>query len=408
MPKPNEKKAVNPRFDAMKSIVKSHLDGVTPDSGGISLRQEMEAQGMEMADPDAELAPETKDSDFTDDLAGQNKDTTINIEDKTFIADVEDIKTEDAPEPEAIEEDPERAKLNDTAAATLEKEAKAEPVAEVDGMPVYEKDGKYYTKIIVNGVEEELDFDTVKASAQKDRASFERFQAAAAKEQELVAREAKLRAAETQQAVKSIAPEQSSMTAAEIDDTVDKVYDSLAYADEETVRAELAKIVSGQAQPQSAAGREEVSTQNEPVDVQAEVEAALERKAVADWESSRQAAVAQWEIDYADINDDEALRTFANEESARIATANPQQPIIETLKQAGEKAREWRDFQAGKAPVVDTSAGIDIESRTEKKRSAAAPVRANSAAASRKVEEDRPKTRSEVVADIRKGRGQAA
>ena len=82
MPKPNEQKAENPRFDAMKAIVAKRLDDVIPESGGVSLRQEMEAQGMEMADPNAELTPDTKDSDLNDELVGQGKDVTVNIKTK--------------------------------------------------------------------------------------------------------------------------------------------------------------------------------------------------------------------------------------------------------------------------------------------------------------------------------------
>ena len=403
MPKPNQSKAENPRFEAMKAIHAKRLDDISTDDGR-SLRQAMEDQGVEMADPDAPIVEDTKDSDTHDELAGQNKNITIDIESDVITPEEDGVKAE---EPKAVPEPEAKAEPKVTP------ETDPEPVT-VDGIPVYEKDGKYYTKIMVNGVEEEMDFNTLKASAQKDRASFDRFQAAAAKEHELAAREDALNRAAAAAAVHQNIPAQPqpaapAPTAQDTSDTVDELYDSLAYADEDTVKAKLAEIVSGQAQPQSAAGREEVSTQNEPVDIQAEVEAAIDRKAMQDWEIQREAAVSQWNIDFEDIANDPELRGFANMESAKIAEANPTQALDITLRQAGEKTRAWRDFQqqgtvAGGANITDDTA----QTRTARKQSAPAPVRANSAVASRTVADDKPPTRSEVVAGIRAGRGQAA
>ena len=402
MPKASAEKAINPRYEAMKSIVQNRLNDVGNETGE-SLKDIMEAQGVEMIDPDTPIAPDVKDSDSHVD---QNKKIAVDIDSKSFIPDVEDIKTEIAPPAEDISLEPDAEKGEKL---KIEPEPVPEPVpepaAEVAGTPVYEKDGEYFTKIRVNGVEEEIAFNTLKASAQKDRASFEKFQAAAAKEQELAAREEKLNAAQARQAVQDT-PTQPILAEKDIDDTVNKLYDSLAYEDEDTVKATLAEIVSGSAQPQSAEGREEVSTQSGPVDIQAEVNAAIERNAMQEWEAGRQAAVSQWEIDFEDISSDPALRTFANEQSARIAAENPNQPLQDTLTQAGEKAREWRDFQAGKAPTLEPTAAIDTDARKALKRTAAAPVRANGTAAARKVEDNTPPSRSDIVAQIREGRGQ--
>jgi len=401
MPKLTAAKAVNPRYDAIKAIVQNRLNDNESDEG-TSLRDVMEAQGVEMVDLDTPIEPEIKDSDSH---FNQNREVSVDIKADTFTPDEnDDIKIEGAPEPEdiSLEKD-----VSEVLEVKPDETLSEEPPKKTEETPVYEKDGKYYTKIKVDGVEEEIEFTKLVASAQKDRASFERFQEAARKEQELAVREDKFSAAQTEKIAQDILP-QPVMSETVINDTVNALYDSLAYESEDTVKAELAKIVSGQAQPQSAKGREEVSTQSEPVDIEAQIEAALERKAVQEWESARQAAVAQWEIDYEDISSDPELRAFANERSVSIALANPQQPIQETLKQAGDKARKWRDFEAGKTPTSDLATDINTDERIAKKRAAAAPVRANSAAATREVENDKPLSRSDVVAQIREGRGQSA
>lgn len=408
MPKTDQPKAQNPRYDAMKTLVNNRLNDTGTESGR-SLREEMEDQGVEMVNLDAPIEADIKDSDSHSD---QNKDVAVDITSDKFEPEDEGLKVDGVAEvePIAVEdlEAEEDAKLVAAAAEATASES-------LDDSPVYQRDGKYYTKITVNGAEEEILFDTLTASAQKDKASFAKFQAAAAKEQDVAEREKRLRDAQAKQALdvrtQPAAAKEIGDTV-DVDAEVDKLYDSLAYKDEETVKAELAEIVSRGASPQDAAGRDNVSTQSGQLlsdeDVEAKVNAAFERKATRDWEAGRQAAVDQWEIDYSDIAQDDELRGFANTESARIAKAFPQQAIQTTLAQAGDRARLWRDFQTGDKPTEKTPAEeIDTQSRLDKKRAAATPVQANGAAATRTVTEDKPQTRTDIVKEIRAGRGQA-
>lgn len=406
------RKQKNPRDEAMASVVANRMQDKTED--GRTFEEVMDEQGMDFADPEAELEPELKDSDSGQAGLGK-KEVEIDIEDDTITPEGSEISDESIDEQDhgTVEAEAE----DETLDVDQDEETDGEETHEVG--PLYERDGKYYAKVKIDGEEKEISYDQLKASAQKDQASFERFQQAAAMQQaneerarQLDEREAELKAQSAQRAA-APAPvvEQPGATKEDIDPkaVAEELYDALAFEDEETVRKKIAKFVSGQAKTRNATGRgEESSTQREgTADVQAAVRAELERMRQNEWQTARKAAVAQWEIDYEDVANDEQLRNIANIRATQIAKAHPEQPLEVTLQQAGEFARQFGDTQTagGQQPTVDEDSG---ETRKQRKQKIPAPVRTNSKAASRKGTEEKPLTRSQVVAQIRAGRGQEA
>lgn len=396
-----KEKPVNPRYEAMKSIVQNRLNENT--ESGESLREVLEAQGVEMADPDAEIIADTKDSDTH---VHVNQEHTVDIEGDSFTPDESAAAAEEETPPDTDQKASEPA--GEKAPDKPEVKAKEQEKEQAPDEPVYRKeDGKYYTKIKVNGEEQEVDLDSLRVSAQKDNASRQRFEAAAQKEQEIRKREADLAAKEALAITQNppTAAEPKAAPAKDVGATVNELYDALAYEDEETVKAKLAEAL-GTAPTHGAPeqGRGESTTQ-QPTDIQAEIRAEYERIEQEKWEASRKAAVAQWEIEYEDIAADPRLRQIANMRTAELVEDNPEMFLDDVLQQAGDFARQWHKLQQ---PPAEATPDPDLtKERKDRKRSAPAPVRTNSSAASRKVENDDPPTRSEIVAGIRAARGQA-
>jgi hypothetical protein len=381
----------NPRNAALKAIVSSRLQDISTNDGK-TLLESREEQGVEIADPDAPLVDDIKDSDTGDGLVSST-DHQVDMEDDEF-------KTNEKQNAEDASEEPE-------VAATEEPEELEEPEEiETEELEFYQRDGKTFTKIKVNGEEEEIEAHTLKGSYQKDRASFDRFQAAARKEQELEARERALDAERARIAAQPAPQPVQEPTQPEatvnLDTQVEELYDALSYEDEDTVKAKMAKMLSGQVPTNRTEGRETPSTQREqPVNIQAEINAALNERAMQDWEVSKEAALAEWEIEYSDIAENEELRNIADVQSGRIASRHPTQAIELTLQQAGDFARTFVDTK-GQPEVT-----VDPDTKKARKQNAPAPLRTNSKVSARTVDNDKPPTRSETVAQMRAARGQA-
>ena len=398
MSKTARKEAQNPRAEAMAAVVSNRLDTSEAGKDGQTLRESMIEQGVDFADT-SKIPPEVLDSDTQ---AGP-KDVEVDIESDSFAPEDGDPEAAAAPEetPEEIpEETPEQTP---EAAAAEEEEEEAEEAEEVNE--------ELFT-LKVNGEERQLTREQMIKEAQKGAASTERFRAASERdiandrrEKDLAKREAALQ--NSPPSAPAPAPRAHEPTQEEIDN----LYDAMAYEDEDTVKAKLAEVMSGRAPTQGAEGRSEPASTHEEqhgdIDLDAKIQAELDRRQAEDWEVYRQATVAQWEVENEDVAFDPELRSIAHVQSGRIAQQHPEQPLEVTLQQAADFARNF----AAKAPEPNESSidpALD-QSRTERKRNTPAPVRTNGASVPRKAQqEEKPLTRSEVVARMRQTRGQAA
>lgn len=386
---PEKQPITNPHDDAMKAIVSRHLDVVDGESGK-SRREIMDEQGVT-------IASETLESD---DLEQESLIVDGEIE---VDIDSDDFNPQTTTQEEQDEEDVTVFDGDAEAQAAADEEAElAELTGEEPEAPFYEKDGQYYTKIKVDGEERELTFEELRASAQKDRASYKRFEDATRKLQEVEAREAALEKERVKMATQQPAePKRPAVAVEDVEATVEELYDAYSFDSEEDVKEKLRKLLSGGAHLNAdESGRGDTST---PVDLDAvrnEVRATIEEDRAKELETQRLAAVAQWEIDYSDVAESEELRNIANIKSAQLYSDDPSRHPADILDEAGKFARRWKAAQ-GEIPTGD------VEERQARKKSIPAPVRSSGRAAQRQKVPEARQTRADVVAEMARQRGQA-
>ena len=390
----SKKQPENPRTEALKAVVQSRLDAKSEDPGALSLREQMAEQNLEFADPDTIL----DDGDGEELDAGKagltKQEIEVDINSDSFHP-AEEVKAKPADIVAEVDDD-----------ITTDDEDLEDTVAPEEDLEFYARDGKIYTKVKINGEEEEVEAHTLKASFQKDRASFARFEKAAEQEQEneqrasdLEAREIKLQADLARQIA---APEAVPVVGESVDTEkiVEELFDSMSYDDEDTVKEKISKFVSGQVKTHPAAGRDETVSTQRPPDVQAIVNAELDKRSAKKREATRKAALAQWEIDYDDVAGDSELRAIANTRSGQLIKKNPNMGLSEVMQKSGDFARKFAE-----PDTVDVDLG---DTRAARKESIPAPVRTNSKTAKLDSDKQRVVTRSDTIAKIRQGRGQEA
>ena len=88
----------------------------------------------------------------------------------------------------------EKEEMGEELEATEEVEQEVEEAVRAPDAPIWNEEGKWFTKIKVDGEEVSVPFDDLKSSHQKDKASQKRFEDAAAYGRQIQAREEQLNA----------------------------------------------------------------------------------------------------------------------------------------------------------------------------------------------------------------------
>ncbi len=259
--------------------------------------------------------------------------------------------------------------------------------------PVWHDGVQWVTKVKVNGEEVAVPFDALKTSHQKDRASQERFQIAAQKEKELLYREQQLREQLTK--LQSQPPQKDVEEQEEangiVDDIVEKYHEAL-FQDDAVEAAKLLRTLANSGRNNATQNIEEVVNQA----IQAH-----ESKKKAEQEYVRRAAyhaeledaVRSFEETYPDIAQSEELRAIADRRTVILTEENPSWTPSQIITAAAEYTREW----AGSKP--------EVNGRFERKQRIVRQPKSVRASASNSKEEV-ALTPSEIVAEMRKARGQ--
>lgn len=272
-------------------------------------------------------------------------------------------------------------------------EGDAEEVTEdVPEAPVWHDGEQWVTKIKVNGEEVNVPFDSLKSSHQKDRASQEKFQAAAIKERELLYREQQL-----QEEIKRLnsQPSQQDVEQQEevgdVDDIVEKYHEAL-FQDDAAEAAKLLRTLANSGRSNATQNVEEVVNQA-ILSHEARKKAEREHIQRAAYQAELEDAVRSFNDNYPDIAESEELRAIADRKTITLTQENPDWTPSQIINAAAEYTREW--------------AGISSESNgrfNRKQKIVRQPksVRASSSS----PRDDVPMTPSEIVAEMRKARGQ--
>ena len=267
--------------------------------------------------------------------------------------------------------------------------------------PVWLKDNQWVTSVKVNGQETIVPFEGLKVSHQKDSASQQRFEQAAAKEKWLNGKEAQLR-----QYVESLKQkEQESLPETQGDEPktdtnfaeVAKEYHQALYEDDADKAAELLQtLTSGRSQGATPNVEEAVNKALQEAFSRQQMEQA--RAQQRDYQKSVKDAVGWFETEYPEIAGNAELRAIADNRTVTIMKEKPSLAPGYVIQAAAEYAREWAN--------LNLSNGKSNERAARKKRIVSEPKPARKSA---KIGEDDEveKTPSQVIEEMRAERGQS-
>jgi len=258
--------------------------------------------------------------------------------------------------------------------------------------PVWHDGKQWLTKIKVNGEEVQVPFDSLKSSHQKDRASQEKFQSAAVKERELLYREQQI-----QEQLKQLNSQPSSEDVgqveetSDVDDIVEKYHEAL-FQDDAAEAAKLLRTLANSGRSNATQNVEEVVNQA-ILSHEAKKKAEREHIERAAYQAELEDAVKSFNDSYPDIAESEELRAIADRKTITLTQENPDWTPSQIINAAAEHTREW--------------AGTSIESNSRFNRKQKIVRQPKSVRASAGNSKDSvPLTPSEIVAEMRKARGQ--
>ena len=265
--------------------------------------------------------------------------------------------------------------------------------------PVFLKNGQWVTTVKVNGTETTVPFEGLKVSHQKDSASQQRFEEAAAKEKWLNQKESQLRSyVQKLQAQPQATPPKTQDEAPKTDTNfseVAKEYHQALYEDDADKAAELLQTLT--------AGRSQGATPNVEEAVNKALREAFScqqmeqaRTQQRDYQKSVKDAVAWFETEYPEIAGNAELRAIADNRTVTIMKEKPSLAPGYVIQAAAEYAREWA--------TLNLASGTN-ERTARKQRIVSEPKPARKSA---KIGEDEPenKTSSQIIEDMRVERGQ--
>ena len=265
--------------------------------------------------------------------------------------------------------------------------------------PVFLKNGQWVTTVKVNGAETTVPFEGLKVSHQKDSASQQRFEEAAAKEKWLNQKESQLRSyvqkLQTQQATPP--PTQGDEPKTDTNFTeVAKEYHQALYEDDADKAAELLQtLTSGRSQGATPNVEEAVNKALQEAFSRQQMEQA--RAQQRNYQKSVKDAVGWFETEYPEIAGNAELRAIADNRTVTIMKEKPSLAPGYVIQAAAEYAREWANLNLG---------GKSNERTARKQRIVSEPKPARKSA---KIGEDDEveKTPSQVIEEMRAERGQS-
>ena len=297
----------------------------------------------------------------------------------------------------------EKEEMGEELEATEEIEEEVEEeVAVAPENPIWSDDGKWFTKIKVDGEEVSVPFDDLKSSHQKDKASQKRFEDAAAYGRQIQAREEHLNAyvkqlQQQQAATKQPLPEQEAVQEEQGDHDLVKEYHDALYKDDAVRAAELFKTLNNR-------GRGEPATQNveEVVNqvlgrAMAQRQAEQEREQRWAYNKSLEDAVIEFQDGYPDIAGVPELRAIADNQTVILMEEHPDWTPGQIIKESAEYTRKW---------VGDNTKLTRDNTRAVRKQKIVKQPKAASATSMMPDEESFATDPTDIIKEMKEQRGQ--
>ena len=283
-----------------------------------------------------------------------------------------------------------------------EEEEVEEIVAAAPDTPIWTEDGKWFTKIKVDGEEVSVPFDDLKTSHQKDKASQKRFEDAAAYGRQIQAREEQLNAYVTQlkqqQAAQQPSPPSQEAAQEEQDhEGLVKQYHDALYQDDATKASQLFKTLTDR-------GRREPATQNveEVVNqvlgrAMAQRQAEQERQQRWAYNKSLEDAVHEFQEGYPDIAGVPELRAIADNQTVILMEEHPEWTPSQVIQASAEYTRKW---------VSDNTKLAGENTRAVRKQKIVKQPKAASATSVMVEEDSYPTAPADIIQEMKEQRGQ--
>ncbi len=260
-----------------------------------------------------------------------------------------------------------------------EEHVEEEVPVEVLDAPVWHDGQQWVTKVKVNGEDIDVPFDSLKSSHQKDRASQEKFQSAAIKERELMYREQQI-----QEQLKQLNSQPSGQDVEQEEETSDI---------EDIVEKYHVKTLANSGRGNATQNVEEVVNQA-ILSHEARKKAEREHIERAAYQSELEDAVRSFQDNFPDIAESEELKAIADRKTITLTQENPDWTPSQIINAAAEYTREW----SGVRP--------ELNGRLERKKKIVRQPKSVMASAST-GKDNTPLTPSQIVAEMRKARGQS-
>lgn len=260
-------------------------------------------------------------------------------------------------------------------------------------LPLVERDGKFYARVKVYGEEKEIPYEDVVGTAQKNWAAEAQLRRVKEAWHTIQSERAKLEAERAELAANTnTAPPDTSDQNQDDDSEVQSVVDAIYAGDEEAARKALAgfkKTLQG--------GKKGLDVDPDAIAKQA-AQGVLQELQQRAYKTSLKEGLETFKKEYPDIWGDERLVNLVDQETTRIQAEEPDLPPNKVMLEAGKRVRSW--FGEKTTP----GAGSD---RQERKARAGSPVRSLNQAAQTAPPPAKRRTRQDVIADLKKSRGQA-
>lgn len=288
------------------------------------------------------------------------------------------------------------AEAEETPPVKAEKAAAA--VEEEDDF-LFEQDGKKVVKLKVNGEERLIPASEAKVILQKNVAADARLQEAAKQRRELEARERAVQAREADVQAQALKLKTTATPSADagdpdLDKSAEELADSLLTGTKEEVTARLKTVLKTTRQAQAPVIDQKALVKQTAELVSAETAERRKNEELG-------TAIKQFETDFPEIAADPALFAYADRVTDLVREEHPDWTPAQIMTESGK--RTTAKFAPAAPAAGDPPASRDRQERKEKLR----PLPASRAG--KQVREAAPeRTRpSDVVADMRKARGQA-
>lgn len=264
------------------------------------------------------------------------------------------------------------------------------------------EDGRWYATRKVNGEEEEVPFEDLVASSQKAEAAQRNFQEAARIRQEADRKveEAEERLREYERRMAEFEAQQTTAPNDPPDEDDDeelaqmiKEYHQALYDDDQDKAVDLMKKIRGR----SNATQVQANPYN-PEDTRRLVQEMLkeerDRERTSHFNNRLEEAKKLFEKEYPQINSDSKLRNMADARTAELYQENPDRDPWDIIKEASDEVVEWLEQQ-----------GIGNK-REQRKRDIEPQPQSANATGSIGDGEEKPQTRSDIIAELKKARNQ--